>query len=103
MSMGCGFSSSNNYSQFTPNPVPTAATTSTVTITTSPATMNTKQWEQHHKLWKPAPQGWRHDLLENGPATMLPDTLPVVMSNGKISNIDKRQRFKRYLTLPSKI
>ena len=56
--------------------VPTAATTSTVTITTSPATMNTKQWEQHYKLWVPAPQGERRDPLGNGPATVLPATLP---------------------------
>ena len=63
MSTGCGFSSSYNYSQFTPNPVRTAATTSTVTITTSLASMS-------------APQGGRINSLGTGPTTMYPATMP---------------------------
>ena len=46
MSTGGGFFSSNNYSQFTPNPVPTAATTYTVTIITSPASVSAQKWER---------------------------------------------------------
>ena len=45
-----------NNDQFTPNPVTTAATAPTVTVTTSPVSMTTQKWEQHYKLWVPAPQ-----------------------------------------------
>ena len=76
MFTGGGFFSSNNYSQFTPNPVPTAATTYTVTITTSPASVSAQKWEQHYKLWVPAPQGGRINLLGTGPTTMHPAAMP---------------------------
>ena len=68
--------SSNHYSQFTSNPVPTAATTSTVTLTTSSASVSAQKWEQHYKLWVPAPQGGRINLLGTGPTTMHPAAMP---------------------------
>ena len=42
-------------SKFTPNPVTTAATASTVTVTTSPVSLTAQKWE-HYKLRVPAPQ-----------------------------------------------
>ena len=56
MPTGGGILSSNHHSQFTPSPVPTDTTTSTMTLTTSPASVSAQQWEQHYKLWVPAPQ-----------------------------------------------
>ena len=76
MSTVCGLLGSRNGCQFTPYPVPTAATTSTVTITTSPVSTTNQKWEQHYKLWVPAPQGGRRDPLGNGPATIQTATLP---------------------------
>ena len=62
MSTGVGVLSTYSCSQFTPSPVLTDNTTSTVTITTSSASVSAPKWEQHYKLRVPAPQGGRFNL-----------------------------------------
>ena len=76
MSTGGGILSPNICSQFTPSPVPTDTTTSTVTLTTSSASVSAQKWEQHYKLWVPAPQGGRIDLSDTGPATIHHASMP---------------------------
>merc|ERR1711867_104116 len=62
MSTGVGVLSTYSCSQFTPSPVLTDITTSTVTITTSSASVSAPKWEQHYKLRVPAPQGGRFNF-----------------------------------------
>merc|ERR1711888_330103 len=76
MSTGGGFLSPLQYSRFTPSQVPSDTTTSTVTLTTSSASVSAQKWEQHYKLWVPAPQGGRINLSDTGPTTMNPAAVP---------------------------
>merc|ERR1711895_54323 len=77
MSTGGGVLSTTSCSQFTPNPVLTDTTMSTVTVTTSSVSVSAPKWEQHYKLRVPAPQGGRFNF--SGPQLNLSqpaDSLP---------------------------
>ena len=62
MSTGVGVLSTTSCSQFTPSPVLTATTTSTVTFTTPSASVSAPQWGHHYTLQVPPPQGGRFSL-----------------------------------------
>merc|ERR1712082_295070 len=57
--------------QSTPVPVNTVATTSTVTVSTSPVSLTTQKWE-HYKFWVPASQVGQLDPINFGSTVTQP-------------------------------
>ena len=78
---GCGLLGSMIRSQLTSNPVITAPTASTVTVTTSPVSLTTQKWE-HYKLRVPAPQVGRIDPMRIGSTVTQPTMSgqPIILS-----------------------